>query len=243
MKRTAGVRRPLVLGIVGAIVVAGGAVALVAPWRSPHVTGDRVDRILPPLSLLDQNGHAVSLAEFRGKVVVLTPFLSLCAEVCPITQGAFLELRRELGARGLGSRVELVEVTVDPGRDTPARLRAFARMTGISWPLLTGTPAQIAAFWKFFGIGYMRTPAGSPPAIDWWTHLPQTYDVAHEDAVFFLDARGHERIVIVGMPSAGPSLPPHLRRLLDSQGLQNLRRPELPWTAGQALDDVRALLP
>jgi cytochrome oxidase Cu insertion factor (SCO1/SenC/PrrC family) len=45
-------------------------------------------------------------------------------------------------------------VSVDPWRDHPARLRAFARITHTRFPLLTGTYAQPARFWRFFRVSY-----------------------------------------------------------------------------------------
>ena len=62
----------------------------------------------------------MSLASFRGKYVMLAPFLTLCQEECPLTTGVFQELQASVDKAGLGDMVAFVEVTVDPGRDTPA---------------------------------------------------------------------------------------------------------------------------
>jgi len=68
-------------------------------------------------------------------VVVLAPFLSLCQDECPLVTGAFLALQRDVRAAGLGGRVAFVEATVDPGRDTTARLAAYERArTGTCGP-------------------------------------------------------------------------------------------------------------
>ena len=53
---------------------------------------------------------------------------------------------------GWRDRVVFVEATVDPGRDTVARLAAYQKEFGADWDLWTGTPADIAAFWKPFGV-------------------------------------------------------------------------------------------
>jgi hypothetical protein len=74
------------------------------------------------------------------------------------------------------------------------------------------------------------------------THRPETFDVEHTDAVFFIDPEGQERIVNEGMPDVGGHLSVALRRMLDAQGLHNLARPELPWTATDALDDIDYLM-
>jgi cytochrome c biogenesis protein CcmG/thiol:disulfide interchange protein DsbE len=108
--------------------------------------------------------------------------------------------------------------------------------------MLTGTQSQIRRLWKFFGVYYHRIPQGKPPDVDWLTHKPETFDVAHTDALFFIDPAGQERIVDAGMPDVGGHLSRVLRSLLSSQGRQNLAHPELPWTANDALDDVYYLM-
>ena len=96
------------------------------------------------MPLVDKQGRTVSLASFHGRVVVLAPTLTLCSEVCPITSGAFIRMEAAVRKAGLGSRVAFVEVTVDPERDTPSRLRAYERLTGVDWTLLTvGAAASV----------------------------------------------------------------------------------------------------
>jgi hypothetical protein len=61
--------------------------------------------------------------------------------------------------------------------------------------------------------------------VDWWTHRPQRFDVAHSDGLFFVDPRGHLRIVVVGMPNVHGRVAARLRRLLNDQGVANLEHP------------------
>jgi cytochrome oxidase Cu insertion factor (SCO1/SenC/PrrC family) len=234
----------IAVGVAAVMLAAAGTALAIGLGRHglPPVTGDRLDRTVPDMTLTDQDGRQVSLADFRGKVVVLAPILTLCAEVCPITTGAFLQMTDAVRRAGLARRVVFVEATVDPGRDDPARLKAYARMTGASWTLLTGSADQVHRFWSFFGVGYFTQPEPSPPTVDWLTGELATYDVAHSDGLFFLDAQGHERIVIVGAPTVGPNLLPRLKRLLDAEGLRELAHPHAPWTVPQALDDLGNLL-
>ena len=113
--------------------------------------------------LTNQEGQGVSLASLRGKVVVLAPFLSLCQDECPLVTGAFIALQRDVRAAGMGNKVVFLEATVDPGRDTVARLAAYQKEFGADWDLWTGTPAAIAAFWKPFGVSYQIVPEEQPP--------------------------------------------------------------------------------
>jgi len=223
-----------VLGV-GALAAACGSSAAT---KGP-VVGATTDRPLPVVHLLDEQGHPTTLEAFHGQTVVLAPFLTLCAEQCPITMGGLIQLHDALVAAGLEHRVAVVEVTVDPGRDSPARLRAYSKMIGVPWDhLLTGTPAQVAKLWKHLGIYYAKAPEGTPPNVDWWTHRPETYDVTHQDGLFFVDAQGHERIALIGMANTRGQLPAKLRGLLDSLGRQNLANPGDSWTVRQALDDL-----
>jgi cytochrome oxidase Cu insertion factor (SCO1/SenC/PrrC family) len=210
--------------------------------QKPAPTGDLLNRYVPALPLRDARGRSTSLAAFRGKLVVLTPFLTLCHEVCPLTTGAFMAMQRSVEEAGLGERVRFVEVSVDPWRDTPTRLRLFARMTGARFELLTGTKAQLTRFWRFFGVAFWRTREGKPPDTDWLTHKPLHFDVSHTAGLFLLDQRGDERIAVVGMPGVGPRLSGVLRALLNAQGRKDLADPHPGWTTQQGLDDIGYLL-
>ncbi|MDQ2761885.1 MAG: SCO family protein [Actinomycetota bacterium] len=235
-----------------ALLTALSALATWGPGRpsapavvpAPLAMGTAMERPrhVPSLALIDDRGRPAPLSAWRGKWVVLAPSLTLCHEVCPMTTGALMTLTTELRHAGLANRVIIAEATVDPWRDSPARLRAYRRLTGVNFELLTGTKPEIHRLWKFFGVGYQRVPQGNPPDVDWLTHKPESFDVQHSDALFFLDPAGQERIVDEGQPDVSGKLLPALRGLLNDHGRQNLAHPSLPWTAGQALDDLYWLM-
>lgn len=204
--------------------------------------GSPVDRPLGRLPLIDERGRPTSLASFRGRYVVLAPSLTLCHEVCPLTTGALMRIQQQVRTRRLDDRVVVAEATVDPWRDSPARVRAFKRRTGTHLRFLTGTRSEIRRLWKEFGVEYHRVPQDTPPDIDWWTHKPETFDVAHTDGVFLIDPRGHWRVAIPGMPNVGGRLSPRLASLLNQEGQANLRHPDTPWTVDQVLDDLWHLM-
>jgi cytochrome oxidase Cu insertion factor (SCO1/SenC/PrrC family) len=56
-----------------------------------------------------------------------------------------------------------MEISVEPGRDTPARLAAYSKEFGADWVLATGTPANLDALWKFFGVSVQIVPEEQPP--------------------------------------------------------------------------------
>jgi len=194
-------------------------------------------RQVPTTPLVNQNDQDMSLASFRGKYVILAPFLTLCQEECPLTTGVFQELRASVDKAGLGDKVAFVEVTVDPGRDIPARLSAYESRFGVDWTLLTGTRANISAFWKPLGVWYQKVPEEKPAQIDWWTGKPLTYDVDHDDGFILINPSGEERFITLDIPDLHGKLAAGLRSLLDSQGLQYLDdgSPGNDYTIPQAL--------
>jgi protein SCO1/2 len=193
--------------------------------------------------LVNQRGQTVSLATLRGKVVVLAPFLTLCQDECPLVTGAFISLQRDLRAAGQANRVVFVEATVDPGRDTVARLAAYQKEFGADWDLWTGTPADIAAFWKPFGVEYQIVPEGQPAKTDWYTGKPLTYDVDHTDGYILINTAGRERFVDATAPNQKGVLDPKLRGLLNDGGLHELQNPQAPdWTTADALSSISWLL-
>lgn len=215
-----------------------------APGPPPAALGNSVDLPLPAsvldAPLVDQLGRPATLRSFGGRILVLVPFLTSCQEECPITTGALLAIRRDLVAAGLGQRVTLAEASVDPSRDVPTRLAAYARLTGTSWALLSGSPATMATIWRHFGVLVQPVPEGSPPGIDWETGQPYTYDVNHSDGFILIGPNLHERFITVAAADLrGRTLEPALMRMLDSQGMGDLRHPEQgSWTVSQALSAI-----
>lgn len=209
---------------------------------APLAVGNAVERPrpLPKVPLIDERGKPASLESFKGKWVVFAPAMTDCHEVCPMTTGAFMELEQDLKRSGLASHVVVAEVTVDPWRDHPARLRAYKRLTGADFTMLTGTVPNVLDLWKKLGILVERVPLEKPAPIDWYTHKPETLNILHGDGLFILDPAGQLRIVVGGMPKIedGHNLEAPLYKLLDAEGIHNLRKPEAPWTASQLLEDL-----
>jgi protein SCO1/2 len=217
-----------------------------APDPPSAYLGTVVDRPLPSsvadLPLTTDSSQLTSLRALRGQVVVLTDFLTLCQETCPLTTGNLLMMDRAVTAAGLAGRVRFAELTVDPNRDTPARLRAYRALIGApaNWLLLAGSPAVIGQIWRYFRIWYQRVAEGSPAGTDWLTGKPLSYDISHEDALIYLDARGRERFVVVGSPNATRApIAPALRRFLSAQGRADQQHPDAStWTAAEALSPI-----
>jgi protein SCO1/2 len=218
----------------------------------PPSLGSVVDFTVPAairnIPLVEANGTTTTLAAFQGKPVMIADFLSLCTDICPMISANTAAMARAISADGDGGKVALLEISVDPQRDTPARLRAYQQLYGgpqSDWTLLSATPANTKKFWKFFGVEYQRVKEEKPASIDWLTHKPLTYDVDHQDALIFLNASGREQFVVDAGPDVQGHLPPkELVKFLDPLGLTDLYHPKPvdSWTVSQGLSVMSWLL-
>jgi cytochrome oxidase Cu insertion factor (SCO1/SenC/PrrC family) len=213
---------------------AGGGSA--GPGTAVHLP---VPVALQRLPLTDQHGKTVRLTSWRGKTVLLVPFLTLCQDVCPMTTGNLLAVQQSLRADHAAGAVQIVELSEDPGRDSPARLAAYAQLTGATWQLVTEPPSELRRLAKFFGFYYQKVPEGDLGGRDWWTGKPLTYDVDHTDNYFVIDPSGIERVVQDAAPAFHGRLNPKLYKFLDALGRRHLKQaPQPDWTP---VDALRAL--
>jgi protein SCO1/2 len=196
----------------------------------------RTPSALLQLPLVDQHGKRTTLASYRGRTVLLVPFLSLCQDVCPLITGNLLQVEQSLRADRAASSVQIVELSVDPGRDNPKRLAAYAKLTHAGWALVTESPGELRALAKFFGFTYQEVPEQKLASLDWLTGKPLTYDVDHSDNYFVIDPQGAERVVQDAAPDFHGNLNPKLYKFLGPLGRQHLAQPPQPdWTPADAL--------
>lgn len=101
---------------------------------------------LADVTLTDQDGARVRLAEvLAGERLVVVDFIfTSCTTVCPVLSASMASLQRRLAERG-GAEAQLVSISIDPVRDTPARLLAHrARFGGgPGWTLLGGDAGEV----------------------------------------------------------------------------------------------------
>lgn len=155
------------------------------------------------LSLTDHNGVPRTLADFKGKLVVLFFGFTQCPDICPTSLAELAQAKQMLGKDG--DRVQGVFVTVDPERDTPELLKAYMANFDPSFLALRGTLDQTKATAKDFKAYYAKVPGKSP----------DSYTMDHTAAFYVFDATGRIRLFVRN--DVGPEkLAADLKQLLAS---------------------------
>ncbi|MFZ2649324.1 MAG: SCO family protein [Burkholderiaceae bacterium] len=109
---------------------------------------------LADTTMLDQDGRKLRLkSDAIGERIVVVDFIyTTCTTVCPVISATLAQVQGRLGDR-LGRDVALLSVTVDPVRDTPARLKDYGKRIGAGpgWTWLTGAKPQVDEALRGFG--------------------------------------------------------------------------------------------
>lgn len=154
-------------------------------WRT---TGPTPQATAPGIGgnfhLIDQTGRPVDQTLLNGKWTVVFFGYTSCPDVCPTTL-------QTLGAAAAGMgperrRLQIVFITVDPQRDTPAQLKDYLSSSAFAPGVigLTGSPAQVAQAAKAYGIYYQKQGTGD------------TYAVNHSSAIYLMNPQGRFDSVI-----------------------------------------------
>ena len=190
MSRMAG---QLAIGAAAALLVAGvsGAVVRVrTAGMEPFSTGagdiaaqlTRVNDAAPALALVDQEGREITLDAFRGRPVLVGFAFAHCPTVCPMIVSDMLDAQRTLADE---SPVVLI-VTLDPWRDTPARLPAMAQQWGLpaGAHVLSGATATVERTLNAWRVPRVRNE--------------KTGDIVHPTIVYVLDGNGRIGYAVSG---------------------------------------------
>ena len=150
-------------------------------WQASDVTG-----MMPDLefTLTGPDGTAVDANSLRGKPAVLFFGFTSCPDVCPTTLTQLSVVIKKLGAQA--NDIQIVLVSVDPGRDTPEVMKNYTASYG-PWLLgLTGSEEALSSLRKAYGVYAAMESSDSKG----------TYNVMHSAAVFAFDAKGRARLLI-----------------------------------------------
>ena len=156
-------------------------------------------------SLVDHNGTPRTLADYRGKAVVMFFGYTQCPDFCPTTLAELAEAMKRLGPDA--ERVQVLFVTVDPERDTPALLKNYVPAFDPRFMGLYGDADATARTAKEFKVIYQKRPG----------QTPGTYTMDHSAGTFIFDPNGKLR-VYVGYGQGAEVYAHDIKALLKSQG-------------------------
>ncbi len=168
-----------VLAVLAAFVLSGGALVAVVMLALPDRAGLAVkpSAIGGPFRLLDQNGRAVTDADYKGKPFLVFFGFTHCPDICPTALFEISEVLRRLGPDA--EKTTALFVTVDPERDTPAKLKDYLSSFHPRIVGLTGTPAEIAAVEKTYRVYAKKVPLDGGG-----------YTMDHSAVVYLMDKNG-----------------------------------------------------
>ncbi|HEY3586971.1 MAG TPA: SCO family protein [Myxococcaceae bacterium] len=172
---------------------------------SARPSGRKADAPLPVLwpvpsyRLVDQDGRTRTPDELRGSVWVADFIFTSCKSVCPVLSAKMVQVQRAIADR----RLKFVSFSVDPERDTPEALHAYAKRWApdeTRWTLLANTKESLAALTK--GMKTFVEPQADPDA------------TVHSAELFLIDGKGQVRGIYATDGEAFDALVPDARRLL-----------------------------
>ena len=134
------------------------------------------------LSLTDHTGKPRTLAEFRGKIVVVFFGYTRCPDVCPTTLSEMKMILDKLGEDR--KKIQVLFVTIDPGRDTPELLARYVPAFDPSFLGLYGDEAATIKAAKEFKVFFQKVPGKTP----------DSYTMDHTAASYIIDTQGRLRL-------------------------------------------------
>ncbi len=133
-------------------------------WRGVNTADSGVDLIGGPFHLTDQNDQIRTEADFRGQLLLVFFGYTNCPDVCPTTLQTITTALDKLGPDA--AKVTPIFITVDPDRDTPKVMKAYAANFTPRLIALSGSPEEIAAAAKAYRIYYKKVGEGADYSMD-----------------------------------------------------------------------------
>jgi protein SCO1/2 len=149
--------------------------ALAVPLRATELPGDSIYQM--PLALVDQDGRDFQLADRADRPQLVSMFYTSCPYVCPLIIDTLKKTQAAL-TPAARAKLDVLLVSFDPVRDTPARLKqvyAERKLDGASWTLARTDERSVRQLAALLGIQYRALAAG---------------DISHSSALVLLDAQG-----------------------------------------------------
>jgi protein SCO1/2 len=166
-------------GVLGAAIALSACAPAKPSFKSFDLTG--ADYALG-FELADQRGQRRSLADFKGRVVMVFFGYTQCPDACPTAMFQLAELKRALGAKG--EMVQGIFVTIDPERDSAEMLKAYVENFDPSFVALVPTMTELEAVATHYKV-YRKKVAGPTPT---------SYTMDHSAGSYVFDPEGRVRL-------------------------------------------------
>ena len=134
----------------------------------------------PPIDLTRADGEPFHLSEQRGKIVLLFFGYTSCPDVCPTTMAELKQAMNQLGDQS--DRVQVVFISVDPGRDTPELIQKYVQHFNPNFVGLSGPFDELQKIWDEYGIYRAQATTDA------------NYSVDHTARLTLVDADGNLRL-------------------------------------------------
>jgi protein SCO1/2 len=200
-------RSLLVFGLAAALAGCGAPEEPPAKFNATDITGPEWAR---GFDLPDHTGKRRTLADFRGKAVLVFFGYTSCPDACPTALAEMAQVVDRLGPDG--ARVQGLFVTVDPGRDTPERLARYVTAFHPSFLGRRGAPEEVEQTAKEFKVYFRRAEQASSGH----SHDDGGYMVDHTTAIFVFDPQGRVRLFVSQNGRSVDAMVGDVRRLLAS---------------------------
>jgi protein SCO1 len=135
-------------------------------------------------TLTDHNRKPRTLADFKGKVVVVFFGYTQCPDVCPTTLSELAGIKKALGSEA--ERLQVIFITLDPQRDTPELMAGFVPAFDSSFLGLWGEQAVIDKVAKDFKVFAQKVPSNDS----------KSYTIDHTAGSYVFDDQGHIRLFV-----------------------------------------------
>jgi protein SCO1/2 len=159
-----------------AVAVSGAVIFML---REQEATEPQAGKVIigGAFAMTDQNGKSVTEKDYAGKAKAMFFGFTYCPDICPTTLARMANLMQQLGTDA--DKLQVILVSVDPERDTPAVLRPYVEAFDSRFVGLTGTPEQLSAFAKGYRFVYKKVPTSNGD-----------YTMDHSAGVYLYDANG-----------------------------------------------------
>ena len=168
-------------------------------FQTRDITGANYGR---DFRLRDPDQHERTLADFRGKIVMVFFGFTQCPDICPTTLLRAAEIYRLLGADA--EHLQVILISLDPERDTPEILHAYTSAFNPSFIGLSTDPENTQQVAKEFRVFYRKVPAGD------------TYTLDHSAESYIFDQQGTLRLA-VSYKNTAEAIAADIRTLLYSR--------------------------